>query len=103
MPMDDSAGAGRDPELMPNPDVAGPDVVGDADADADRRELRAEIGKYVSLASFPTRARELIAAAESNGAPDQVLDQLRTLDAGEEFSTARDVWLALGLEATDRF
>jgi hypothetical protein len=78
-------------------------IVGDSDTDPDRRELRAEIGKYVSLATFPATAQDLSAAAAANGAPDEVTSALNGLAPEARFDTARDLWLALGLEAQERF
>jgi hypothetical protein len=102
MSIADSSGARRDPELEPDPGsvnrAPGPD-----DSDPARREQRAEIGKYVSLVALPATAEQLIAGAQANGAPERVLDRLRGLRPGAIFETARDVWLALGLEAMDRF
>jgi hypothetical protein len=78
-------------------------VVGEHDTDPDRRDLRAEIGKYVSLAAFPTTTDDLIAAVTVNGAPDEVMSALGALEPRASFSNTRDLWLALGLEAKDRF
>jgi hypothetical protein len=103
MANDDPSGVRRDPELVPNPDVVNPHDEGRSDTDLSRREQRAEIGKYVSLVEFPATAEQLIAGAEANGAPDQVVKRLRGLRPGTTFDTARDVWLALDLEASERF
>jgi len=77
--------------------------VGGSDADPARRDLRAELGKYVSLVDFPATAEQLIAAAESNAAPSTVIDLLRGVRPGVKFATTRDLWTELNLEATDRF
>jgi uncharacterized protein DUF2795 len=91
-----------DPELTPNPGID-PAEIGGEDSDRGRRELRAEIGKYVSLVSFPATAEDLISSAEAHDAPGQVVRLLRTLRPGAAFDNARDLWVALDLEATDRF
>ncbi len=78
-------------------------VIGEHDTDPDRRNLRAEIGKYVSLATFPATAHDLVVAVSANGAPDEVISALGTLAPDANFETARDLWLALGLEARERF
>src|SRR4051794_2482183 len=57
-------------------------LVGDADVDHDRTDLRSTIGQYVSLATFPTEVRTLVALAERNDAPDEVVTELRQLDPG---------------------
>jgi hypothetical protein len=94
---------GTDPSLTPDLNAPSADAVGKDDADSARRDLRAEVGKYVSLVKFPTTAEDLIAAAEGKGAPAQVTDLLRGLRPGASFATTRDVWDALGLESTGRF
>jgi len=73
------------------------------DADPNRRDLRAEIGKYVSLTPFPATGGRLADAAANQGAPDVVLKALRGLSADASFETSRDLWIALDLEATERF
>src|SRR5829696_2647243 len=78
-------------------------VVGDAETDPDRRDLRSEIGKYVSLASFPATAQDLMSIAMANGAPEGVIRPLRSLDSGAVFETTRDLWYALHLETKERF
>ena len=78
-------------------------VVGGEDTDPDRRDLRAEIGKYVSLATFPASVRELAEVAEANRAPEPVISALDSLAPDMTLDTTRDLWLALGLEAPQRF
>ena len=78
-------------------------VVSDADSDPDRADLRSEIGQYVSLVTFPTEARTLIASAEDANAPDAVLVSLRRLEPDARFTDARDLWDALGLGSGPRF
>jgi hypothetical protein len=73
------------------------------DAEPERRDLRAEIGAYVSLTPFPATAGKLAHAAAEADAPDPVLATLRGLPSDQSFETARDLWLALDLEATNRF
>jgi hypothetical protein len=104
MPTNDPGlSPGTDPSLTPDPDAPNADAVGRNDADPARRDLRAEVGKYVSLVEYPATAEDLIAVAETNGAPAQVTNLLRELRPGVSFDTTRDVWRALGLESTDRF
>jgi hypothetical protein len=104
MPTDEPGpAAGTDPNLTPDPNGPRADEAGPDDADPARRDLRAEVGKYVSLVTFPATAEELIAAAESNTAPGQVTSLLRALRPGTPFDNVRDVWAALNLESGDRF
>jgi len=92
----------RDPDLTTPPERTS-EAIGAADSDPDRRELRADIGKYVSLVEFPATPKSLIDSATANGAPDFVLRPLRDLATDDQYETARDLWIALGLEATERF
>lgn len=108
----DAKGAATDPQLNAGRpasetqqwDRPGRDgVVGDQDTDPDRRDLRAEIGKYVSLVQFPASAGELTEAAAANGAADTVTSALRALEPKTRFENTRDLWIALDLEAPHRF
>jgi len=99
-----------DDRLRTDPDLAAgyaggaqPDTAGDSDADPRRRELRAEIGKYASLAAFPTTAGELADGARAVGAAEPVLSALVRLAPDTRLENARDLWLALGLESDERF
>jgi hypothetical protein len=96
-----------DPHLNSDPgegaDSPGRDGVVDAeDTDPDRREVRAEVGKYVSLATYPATASELAEAAAANGAGEDVVGRLRAL-GGTTFQGPQEVWPALGLESSNRF
>jgi hypothetical protein len=109
-PHTDPELAGADTEGL-DTDVSGTDVsatyesdsVGPEDADPARRERRAEIGKYVSLTPFPTTVETLIHDASANRAPDFVISALRSVRPGTALPTTRELWIELGLEATDRF
>jgi hypothetical protein len=102
---DDQRPIRTDPQLDAGGPGAEADVsrVGDTDADPDRRELRAEIGKYVSLHPFPTTAGELADAVAAAGAPQAVTQALVSVPADSRLENTRDLWLALGLEANERF
>ncbi|MBB5867691.1 hypothetical protein F4553_001070 [Allocatelliglobosispora scoriae] len=93
-----------DEDAVPAENTVGRDgVIDEHETDPERRELRAEIGKYVSLATFPATSLTLIESATANRAPDEVLDELRALPEDRSFETARDLWLELGLEVAERF
>jgi len=92
----------RDPDLT-TPAERPIEATGTSDADPARRDLRADIGKYVSLAEFPATGQSLVDSATANGAPDFVVRYLRDLPTDTTFATARDLWIALDLEATERF
>jgi hypothetical protein len=102
---DDQRPIRTDPQLDPGGPGAQADVsqVGVTDADPDRRELRAEIGKYVSLHPFPTTAGELADAVAAAGAPQAVTQALVSLPADSRLENTRDLWLGLGLESNERF
>jgi hypothetical protein len=78
-------------------------VVTSAETDVDRRDLRSEIGTFVSTMTFPVDAQHLIAAAETRDAPDRVLERLRRLDPRTSFRTPVDLWDALDLGSGGRF
>jgi Protein of unknown function (DUF2795) len=101
---DDDSGLRPDPDLVAGyAGGADPDTVGDTDADPRRRELRAEIGKYASLAGFPTTAGELTDSARTAGASQPVLDSLVRLAPDTRLENARELWTALDLESDERF
>lgn len=104
MPLDPSQRAADDEDSAAGWDAPGrDDVVGGEETDPDRRDLRGEIGKYVSLASFPATAEELREVAARNGAPGAVTQALADIGEAGSFATARDLWIALGLEVKERF
>jgi hypothetical protein len=78
-------------------------IVGEAETDPDRTDLRSAIGQYVSLVAFPADVRTLTATAESKDAPEDVLAELRTLDPDATFQNTAELWEALGLSSGQRF
>jgi hypothetical protein len=78
-------------------------VVGDAETDPDRTDLRSAIGQYVSLVAFPTDGATLTATAGNKDAPDEVLAELRALDPDATFQNTAELWDALGLSSGRRF
>lgn len=110
MTDNERANAGAfDPELEPSDMAASAGSTGHDgdpgtdDRDPDRRDLRAEIGKYVSLASFPATAAELCQTARQGGAGDTVMQTLERLPADATFPNTRELWAALDLGDTGRF
>ena len=98
----------RDPELHDGgvtgtAATASPETVGGTDADPERRELRSAIGKYTSLASFPTTAGELADRVSAADAPDAVVRTVRELPRHTRLENPQELWVSLGLEATNRF
>ena len=84
-----------DAELWDKPEHD--NVIGDAETDPDRTDLRAEIAAYLPSRAYPASGADLAGAAEAAGAPDQVLDRLRALDPGSRVTGAEQLWDALGL------
>jgi len=78
-------------------------VITDAESDSDRTDLRSKIGQYVSLSTFPAEVRGLIAVAENNDAPDDVLAELRRLEPGTRLANTSELWDALDLGSKHRF
>ncbi len=54
-----------------------------------------ELQKHLKGASYPAAKNDLVALAESNGAPDEILDALRNAGA-TSFDGPDDVQRALG-------
>ena len=81
-----------DVDLVPDGTLAGgvPDGMTEDDVEA-RSELATYLGKEV----YPAVGAQLIDVATGNGAPDHVIDRLRTLPAGREFVNLQDVWSTL--------
>jgi hypothetical protein len=64
------------------------------DAVAERREL----SRHVRSSVFPADRQKLLAEAQANGAPDDVIDLLARLPRGR-FGTVHEVWAAVGGES----
>ena len=74
-------------------DVADQAGLGISESDADRR---AELARHLAAATFPAVRDDLVAAAQSDHAPDELVGELRGLPAGEAYANVQHVWLALG-------
>ena len=83
---DPAVGPGRRfDEPLPRMDLTDADV-----------EKRAELSRHLAAAHFPARRDELVATAEDDHAPDDVVRALRQLPADEEYQTVQAVWKAMG-------
>jgi Protein of unknown function (DUF2795) len=71
--------------------------------DLDDAETRADIARFLTPSVFPADRETLVADAEGNQAPDEVLERLRALPAGRAFENVQDVWSALGGTVEHRF
>jgi hypothetical protein len=58
-------------------------------------EARRELSRHLRPSVFPAERADLLAEAESQGAPDEVLGALRGLPESVQFQTAHEVWAAL--------
>jgi hypothetical protein len=59
-------------------------------------DQRADLARHLAAADWPADRQELLAAAEADHAPDEILDRLRQLPEGVRFETFQAVWAALG-------
>jgi hypothetical protein len=57
----------------------------------------ADVQKYLEGLNFPASKEEVVATAESNGAPQALVEQIRALGP-EQFSSPNDVVSALPLK-----
>jgi Protein of unknown function (DUF2795) len=64
--------------------------------DPQTADERSELARHVVSAPWPARRDDLVAAAQSERAPQPVLDRLRTLPAQARFENVQEVWSALG-------
>lgn len=53
------------------------------------------VQRYLKDANYPARRQELLSTAESNGAPIALVERLRNLQEGSEFSCLEEVAEAL--------
>lgn len=68
----------------------------------DDTEERADIARRLRLSAFPADRDALLRVADEEGAPDDVLERLRSLPDGRTFENVQEVWVALGGETEDR-
>jgi Protein of unknown function (DUF2795) len=64
---------------------------------------RVEEARFLTPSAFPVDREALLADAEGNHAPAEVLERLRALPAGRTFQNVQDVWRALGGAVEHRF
>lgn len=64
----------------------------------DAAEARSELARYISPTTFPAAKDDLLTTAESEFAPDRVVDTLRRLPDGQSFENVQQVWSSLGGE-----
>ena len=71
--------------------------------DLDDAEARSDIARYLDPSTFPADRDGLVANAESNNAPEVVLERLKALPGGRTYDALPDVWAALGGTVEHRF
>jgi hypothetical protein len=71
--------------------------------DLDDAETRADIARFLTPSVFPADREALLADAEANQAPEEVLERLRALPAGRAYENVQDVWSTLGGTVEHRF
>jgi hypothetical protein len=59
-------------------------------------DMRAELARHITSASWPAGRDELVQTARVDRAPQEILDSLRTLPEQERFENVQEVWAALG-------
>jgi hypothetical protein len=59
------------------------------------REARSRMGRYLRRSVFPADQRQLLAEAEENGAPDEIVEALRRVPQERTYGTVAEVWAAL--------
>jgi len=87
--------ADDEPEIDRAPDTA---LSGAAPGDmtADDLELRSQLAGAMAGVDVPADRDRLLEHARTGFAPDRVLRELERLPAGQQFTTAGEVWSALG-------
>lgn len=63
---------------------------------------RSDLGRFIPRHSLPGDREQLIVGAHDLDAPDEIIQQLADLPAGETFQTVNDVWAALGHSNEER-
>ena len=74
-----------------------------ASLDLDDAEARADIARFLTPSTFPADREALLADAQDNQAPAEVLERLQALPAGRAYENVQDVWAALGGTVEHRF
>jgi hypothetical protein len=62
---------------------------------SDPVEARRELSRHLRRTAFPSDRDGLVLEAEGQNAPEPVLRALRSLPAGDVYTTAHEVWAAL--------
>ena len=71
--------------------------------DLDDAEARSDIARYLDPSAFPADRETLLADAQGNQAPADVVERLQALPAGRTYENVQDLWGALGGTVEHRF
>jgi Protein of unknown function (DUF2795) len=74
-----------------------------ASLDLDDAETRTDIARFLDPSAFPADREALLANAEGNQAPAEVLERLQALPGGRAYENVQDVWATLGGTVEHRF
>jgi Protein of unknown function (DUF2795) len=74
-----------------------------ASLDLDDAETRADIARFLTPSAFPADRAALVADAQANQAPAEVLERLQALPGGRAYENVQAVWAALGGTVEHRF
>ncbi|HEY7226373.1 MAG TPA: DUF2795 domain-containing protein [Micromonosporaceae bacterium] len=111
-----ATGARAEESREPEPPLNGePEVAAVPEADTQGRsdipmnltpyeiEQRSRFSRYLARSTFPADRHELIRAAQAAGAPDDVIDEVRSLPSGVTFENPARAWAALDHRLDQRF
>jgi hypothetical protein len=74
-----------------------------ASLDLDDAETRADIARFLTPSVFPADREALVADAQANQAPAEVLERLQALPGGRAYENVQAIWAALGGTVEHRF
>lgn len=90
-----------DADLAPDGTLVGGTPDGMAPDDV---EGRAELAGFIGKEAYPMVREQILNLVIDNQAPDRVIDLVRQLPSGREFTNMNDVWTAVGGHVeSDRF
>ena len=76
-----------------------PETIGPAEQDI---ELRTELARVLTRDDFPAAPEELAARLADAAGPAALIDRVAALPPGEQFSSAHEVMVALGINAPEQ-
>lgn len=102
-PLEQGAPGSARVEEFRDPEAAGDrEPEPDARLTVDNAELRSTIARWLHRVDYPASKDTLVAEAERNNAPMDVIDVLRRLP-GDVYENVQQIWIALGGAPEERF